>query len=927
MRKLKLFTDNYTKKYEDLDRNLGNIGKNINIIEFEYNNVSNRLKNISIKRFVEHIVEDDLKQDELPTKIKETPIIFSKEERERNILNKFKDSISKSLENLNIRNLIDIKEQNEGISLIDDDNISVSSSKYFSNFNKNKNLNLKLPYIIGTIDYFKNEYLGIFNNTSILSNLGNTSMNSKTDTNNFSSQNHNGNILNELNYNNPVNLNKGIYKDENLEKLNMNIIEQIYDKKNSFIVPNDEDQLNEILNKNKKFNHVNHKTQEINPLNNQLNNDYNKTILIKDPNFIDFTNVNANSVYNTQNNKMNDFIQENEKNLFAKDNYFENKENNLLNKNDQITDTLQKEVESNLFTSKNIFDTEKNGTIEDKNNRKINLDKFLKKNTLFDNNLFASEDDDDNTGLFNKKKESKFSLILNTKSNLFNENEEKKITLEKENNNILYKSNEEVQKDKNETNKNTDDLLITNKKIEQENILKENLNNNFDYENIIEINDKNINLKSKNSNLAPNLFSDSLLDENQVTNTHQDKSYNKYDKILNKDKHYNKLSLLSKLFFKFFIEAKNSLKILFNEDEEDENDIFSKKHLDEVKKINEKSSNLAEKLNNILSKENEKKNSNTDILENVEDNMISKSNKNTNFNYLEKNKQFNLQQTDEENSEKIKNDKIFIKENNVNKNVFEDIFSYLDQQEKKEIHIKKNKFILFDDNNDNSIKNDLNLENPHNIVDSVIIDINESNKKLTPNLFDDINKNYLLEDEKKNIFTKIQEKIEVEDILKTSDKIANENYKISKDILRENDFNQKILKDNVLFIEVNDYDKNNLNTEKEQILILHEKTNENIRLEGNNSNIPPIQNEYDKLLNNCNREENREILSKDLPDYFESKKFDKNIKTVKNINFSFGEVIDNPKIVSKIEEKRSSIKINNFSHIQKVKYNFIHYRF
>ena len=86
MRKLKLFTDNYTKKYEDLDRNLGNIGKNINIIEFEYNNVSNRLKNISIKRFVEHIVEDDLKQDELPTKIKETPIIFSKEERERNIL-------------------------------------------------------------------------------------------------------------------------------------------------------------------------------------------------------------------------------------------------------------------------------------------------------------------------------------------------------------------------------------------------------------------------------------------------------------------------------------------------------------------------------------------------------------------------------------------------------------------------------------------------------------------------------------------------------------------------------------------------------------------------------------------------------------------------------------------------------------------------
>lgn len=74
---------------------------------------------------------------------------------------KFKSAITKSLENFNIKDILDLgnsKPESEGISLIDDDNASISTQKYFSNFNKS-NKNLKLPYIIGTPEFFKSEFL------------------------------------------------------------------------------------------------------------------------------------------------------------------------------------------------------------------------------------------------------------------------------------------------------------------------------------------------------------------------------------------------------------------------------------------------------------------------------------------------------------------------------------------------------------------------------------------------------------------------------------------------------------------------------------------------------------------------------------------------------------------------------------------------
>jgi hypothetical protein len=154
---LKIFSDNYIKKSQDLGRNLNKLNKNIELLHIDYMNSLNSLKNISIKKFVEHIVDDIVVP--VPEVRKET-IPLSREEREGVLLNKFRNAISISLEGLNIKNLIDIKDSSDNVSSLEDDAVSVTSSRYFSNMNK-QSKGVKLPFIIGTNEFFKSEYLGV----------------------------------------------------------------------------------------------------------------------------------------------------------------------------------------------------------------------------------------------------------------------------------------------------------------------------------------------------------------------------------------------------------------------------------------------------------------------------------------------------------------------------------------------------------------------------------------------------------------------------------------------------------------------------------------------------------------------------------------------------------------------------------------------
>jgi len=156
--------------------NLKKIDQNIEKLEFDYFNSINFLKNLSIQRFIEHVIEEEdtnviiqKNKESISQQGKMDKVILTKEDREKNLLVKFKSSISTSLENLNIRNLIDLNKENHDLneSLIDNDNISVASSKYMNNRS-----NVKLPFIIGTNEFFKNEFLGIFNEELINIPLG-----------------------------------------------------------------------------------------------------------------------------------------------------------------------------------------------------------------------------------------------------------------------------------------------------------------------------------------------------------------------------------------------------------------------------------------------------------------------------------------------------------------------------------------------------------------------------------------------------------------------------------------------------------------------------------------------------------------------------------------------------------------------------------
>lgn len=208
---MKGFSDNYSKKCEDLQKNLDNLNKNINLVEVDYFNALNSLKIISLKKFVEHVVDTESQNPKLihsnnnvTNKTREHALLLSKEEREANLLSKFKNSISKSLENLNIKNLIDVGPATDKESVIEDDNVSVSSSRYFANGMSKGYKNLKLPFIIGTQEFFRNEYLGISPSEGALSLQNNQDDQDALERkiSSISDMNRNKNILDDLNLNN-----------------------------------------------------------------------------------------------------------------------------------------------------------------------------------------------------------------------------------------------------------------------------------------------------------------------------------------------------------------------------------------------------------------------------------------------------------------------------------------------------------------------------------------------------------------------------------------------------------------------------------------------------------------------------------------------------------------------------------------------------
>lgn len=134
--------------------------------------------------------------------------IISREERENILYNNYKKALNKTIENLNINkssNEMSKENNNDGLSIIDDDNISMASSKILSSGNKSYK-NSKLPSYIGSQDFYNLPYLGLIDkNLPSSNNL--TSPNS----------NNNGNINN-----NPILMENNLSNNENFEATRQN---------------------------------------------------------------------------------------------------------------------------------------------------------------------------------------------------------------------------------------------------------------------------------------------------------------------------------------------------------------------------------------------------------------------------------------------------------------------------------------------------------------------------------------------------------------------------------------------------------------------------------------------------------------------------------------------------------------------------------
>ena len=96
IRKLKLFADSYTAQTNDLAKNISCLRKELSKIEINYHNSMNTLKNISIKKFVEHSVNQDAIENKQKSTVynQDTNPYLSKEEQDNNLRSKFQNAIS-----------------------------------------------------------------------------------------------------------------------------------------------------------------------------------------------------------------------------------------------------------------------------------------------------------------------------------------------------------------------------------------------------------------------------------------------------------------------------------------------------------------------------------------------------------------------------------------------------------------------------------------------------------------------------------------------------------------------------------------------------------------------------------------------------------------------------------------------------------------
>ena len=147
--KIKQMTEDYQQKCSDLSINLNNMTRNLHLIEVDFFNALNGLKIVSGQKFIEHLIDtEDIKPEE------ET------EEKKEEEINEQTDSINnimqRSMDFIALRD----QQKSQNKNNVEDDTVSMNSKVMDNNLMKN-NRGLKLPMIIGTKDFKENDYIGL----------------------------------------------------------------------------------------------------------------------------------------------------------------------------------------------------------------------------------------------------------------------------------------------------------------------------------------------------------------------------------------------------------------------------------------------------------------------------------------------------------------------------------------------------------------------------------------------------------------------------------------------------------------------------------------------------------------------------------------------------------------------------------------------
>ena len=154
LEKMKIFTDDYTAQFNQFSGSMDNFSLNLSLEEIETNKAYNKLKVLSSNQFIEEILET---KSELQSE-------SDKDENEEPKKQEFISDIEikKAAINLSLQHLQAIeakKEKERGKEQIEDDTVSVSSSKI--NIETYNSKYVKMPFIIGSDEFNKDKTLGL----------------------------------------------------------------------------------------------------------------------------------------------------------------------------------------------------------------------------------------------------------------------------------------------------------------------------------------------------------------------------------------------------------------------------------------------------------------------------------------------------------------------------------------------------------------------------------------------------------------------------------------------------------------------------------------------------------------------------------------------------------------------------------------------